>query len=155
MNIKESGQEYFHLIEHDVGQFLAEWNIHQWRKEFVKVYQANASDKLIVRLIGWKRSLQSDRNQEYFLDIMTDKNQGVLVLPDVSVFKTIRIEIGVGMDKDFFPFFHSEDLKLEWTRNQLMAPSEKWIPLKLIDMQKWQSLSATYTYYGKKEVKGS
>lgn len=155
MNFKESGQEHFRIVVTEDGQFRAEWNIHEWRKEFVKVYQPKSGNRLIVRLIGWEGSLQSDRNHAYFLDIMTEKNQESLVLPDASVFTSFRTEIGVGEGEVFFPFFISEKINLEWSRNQLMAPPDEWTPLKLIDKQKWQSLSATYTYYGKTGVKGS
>jgi 1,4-alpha-glucan branching enzyme len=148
MDINEGKQEYVRLVLNDIRKLQCEWNIHPWRKEFGKVYHAKATDKLVIRLLGWKGSLQSDRNHAYFLDIMAEKNEGSMVLPDTFVFTVIRAEIGVGLDKDFFPFLHSDEMALEWRREQLMAPSEKWTPLKFIDKQKWQSLSATYTYYG-------
>lgn len=149
MDITEGKQEYVRIVLNNMGKFQCEWNIHPWRKEFGKVYHAKATDKLVIRLLGWNGSLQTDRNHAYFLDIMADKNEGSMVLPDILVFKVIRAEIGVGLDKDFFPFLQTDDMKMEWRREQLMEPSENWKPLNFIDRQKWQAFSATYTYYGK------
>ncbi|MCM3617823.1 glycosyltransferase family 4 protein [Sutcliffiella horikoshii] len=148
MNNRESAEEYIHLAVNEAGNIQFEWNLLDWRKDFVQVYQPASAERIIVRLIGWKGSLQTDGNPSFFLDILTDKNQGSLELPDVSVFKTIRVELGVGKGRGFFPFFVSEDLDLEWNRKQSLSPSDEWSPLKLIDKQKWESLSATYTYYG-------
>ncbi|KMJ60117.1 hypothetical protein AB685_04595 [Bacillus sp. LL01] len=155
MSNKELKKEFLHLVLNDNGKLQAEWQVHQWRKDFVKVYQQIAAETLILRLIGWKTSLQPRRKEAYFLDIMTDKDRGSLVLPEVSEYTIIRAEIGVGAGSAFFPFFLSNDMRVEWShQHHVGSSSVEWTPLNLIDKRKWQSLSASYTYYEKTGVTG-
>ncbi|WP_404443621.1 glycosyltransferase family 4 protein [Sutcliffiella horikoshii] len=149
MSIIEPKKEFIRLMFCDDGNMKAEWVVHQWRKDFVKVYQSSGEDGLNIRLIGWKRSSQVSRKDVFFLDILTEMNHGSITLPEIKDYTFIRAEIGVGKEEVFFPFFQSNKLKVEGGRRAAGETEAIWTPINVIDKEKWQQMSAAYTYYAK------
>ncbi|MGD6991418.1 glycosyltransferase family 4 protein [Sutcliffiella horikoshii] len=150
MSIIEPEKEFIRLMVCEDGNMKAEWFVHQWRKDFVKVYQSIGEDGLNIRLIGWKGTSQVSRNDAFFLDIITEIYRGSISLPEISQYNFIQAEIGVGNADRFFPFFSSNTLKVEGRR---IAPAETadliWTPLNMVSKEKWQQLAAGYTFYEK------
>ena len=150
MSNTESNNEFIRLILNNDGVLKAEWVVHQWRKEFVKFYQSSEEEGLVIRLIGWKGSSQVSRNDVFFLDIITEMNDGSISLSEISGYYFIRAEIGVGKADAFFPFFQSNKLKVEGTNNHKYSETVAvWTPINMIDKGKWQQLAAGYTFYEK------
>jgi len=150
MSIIESKKEFIKLMWNSDGVLKAEWVVHQWRKDFVKFYQSLEEEGLVIRLIGWKGSSQVSRNDVFFLDIITEMNDGSISLPEISEYYFIRAEIGVGKADGFFPFFQSNKLKVEGTNKcERLETGAVWTPINMIDKGKWQQLAAGYTYYEK------
>ena len=150
MSITESNKEFIKLLWNNDGVLKAEWVVHQWRKEFVKFYQSSEEEGLVIRLIGWKGSSQVSRNDVFFLDIITEMNDGSISLSEISGYYFIRAEIGVGKADAFFPFFQSNKLKVEGTNKHKYSETEAvWTPINMIDKGKWQQLAAGYTFYEK------
>ncbi|WP_226680079.1 glycosyltransferase family 4 protein [Sutcliffiella horikoshii] len=149
MSIIEPKKEFIRLIVGDDGDMKVEWVVHQWREDFVKVYQSLGEEGLNIRLIGWKGSSQVSRNDVFFLDIITEMNHGSISLPEYRKCKFIRAEIGVGRADRFFPFFESNTLKVEGMKRATETADLVWTPLRMIGKGKWQQLAAGYTYYEK------
>ncbi|WP_404428704.1 glycosyltransferase family 4 protein [Sutcliffiella horikoshii] len=150
MSIIESNKEFIRLILNQDGVLNAEWVVHQWRKDFVKFYQSSEEEGLVIRLIGWKGSSQVSRNDVFFLDIITEMNDGSISLPEISGYYFIRAEIGLGKAEGFFPFFQSNKLKVESSnKHERSETGAVWTPINMIDKGKWQQLAAGYTYYEK------